>query len=86
MLGTTVTDAYYTPITGISNTLTKHLNDYKLPSLPKDFIFLAPNRLIPFLFRTILIPFFRQSFLTNALIVECDALRGDLECGLGANE
>ena len=65
MLGTTVTDAYYTPITGISNTLTEHLNDHKLPSLPKDVIFLAPNRLIPFLFRTILIPFFQAIFLDN---------------------
>ena len=65
MLGTIVTDAYYTPITGISNTLTKHLNDHKLPSLPKDVIFLAPNRPIPFLFRTILIPFFQAIFLDN---------------------
>ena len=65
MLGTTVTDAYYTPITGISNTLTEHLNDHKLPSLPKDVIFLAPNRLIPFLFRTSLIPFFQAIFLDN---------------------
>ena len=63
MLSTIVTDAYYTPITGISNALTKHLNDHKLPPLPKDFIFLAPNRPIPFLFRTILIPFFQAIFL-----------------------
>ena len=65
MLSTTIADAYYTPITGISNTLTEHLNDHKLPSLPKDFIFLASNRLIPFLFRTILIPFFQAIFLDN---------------------
>lgn len=67
MLSTTVTDAYYTPITGISNTLTKHLNDPKTAIPTKSLHFLASNRLIPFLFRTILIPLFQAIFLDNSL-------------------
>ena len=39
MLSTTVRDAYYTPIEGISNTVTWHLNDPYLASL----IIIAPQ-------------------------------------------